>query len=67
MLFPGGEYGQNYDEKVFNYTQGQQLLQIGVYTLDNSKAKIYEMRVRAKFTPRTPMETFQYFKVIVLH
>jgi hypothetical protein len=28
---------------------------------------VYQMRIRAKYTPRTPMESFSYFRVIVLH
>jgi hypothetical protein len=62
-----GSYYQGFEKDVFNFTQGQRDEKLSVYTKYNSKAKIYNVRIRGKYTPRTPMFGVSYFKVMVLH
>ena len=62
-----GSYYQGFEAGVFNFTQGQRDEKLGVYTKDNIKAKIYNLRIRGKYTPRTPMSCASNFKVMVLH
>jgi hypothetical protein len=58
---------RNIDYDIFNIENGGKITKIQVYSVDNSKIGVYNLRIVGKFTPLTNFEAISYFKATIRH